>query len=502
MTAFITLYLFGLTVRILPVVLTRRLGSDQWYWLLYVETLKREKKLPIDLPYLLEVGQWYPPAFPLMLSILPTRWLQGYGRLIPPIVDSLHVGLVGYAGTMLTGNQLTGMIAMGIYAITPLAISYNYQLNPRGIGALALSAQFLGVYAFLTEGAFEWALLVVCLGAFTCVLHKMTTQMMVVGLVAVSAWSGSLLAAVLVPTIGLAAIALSGGFYTKVLHAHYDIVTFWNRNRDLLNAHQFDASNLYHRDCDNEALLHRPGIAGIVKHLRSFVIANPFILVVPFVVESVPDQPWSRFCFVWLATVYAWGFLTAFVPQLRCLGAGVFYSYNAALPLAILLGGAILSNALSVWATLAASVLSLVVVARESTKKRSEAGGIDEQLLTLLDHIRTLPNGNIYCIPFSLAEVTVYQTRMPVSWGGHGYGLRVLEPYFPVMQITLEEAFDRCEATYVLHDRTYVDLNRILREPETLEPIRESGRYTLYRRILRDKPSSESVTTAKVGSSP
>ena len=53
-------------------------------------------------------------------------------------------------------------------------------------------------------------------------------------------------------------------------------------------------------------------------------------------------------------------------------------------------------------------------------------------------------------------------------WGGHGYGFKMLEPYFPVMRTSLSEALDRYDVRYLVVDREYVDLGEIL-EREHIE---------------------------------
>lgn len=482
MTWFIAIWAAGLALRILPVLVSRRLGSDQWYWLLYVETLKRDRRFPIDLPYVLEVGQWYPPAFPLMLSILPIDWTRRYGRIIPPLVDSLQLALVGYVAAYLADEVSVGLAATAVYALTPLAVTYNYQLNPRGIGALALSIQFVSLFLWIDGGDLFWLGVVTASGVFICLLHKMTTQMMVIGLVSMAAWTGSVAVAALVPAIGIAAFALSGGFYRKVLRAHYDIVSFWSRNRDFLNAHQYDASDLYRRVSENPALLHVPGFKGVAKHLRSFVVANPHILVLPFLVATTPRTSWTAYCFLWVAMVYGWGLATALIPQLRCLGAGVYYTYNAALPLAVLAGISAHHSPIAAGALVLTGLVSLVSIVHGAARSRSSTRESDADLVDLCDHLRSLPDGNVFCIPFTLSEVTVYRTRKPVAWGGHGYGLKLVEPYFPVMRVPLEEALESCNVRYVLHDTSYVDLGRILADSDSLSPIAERGRFTLYTR--------------------
>src|ERR1700720_261883 len=59
---------------------TRPGGVDTWYYLASAEAIRTQKRLPIRLPqYLLhEETESYPAVFPLVLALLPQKWLRSY----------------------------------------------------------------------------------------------------------------------------------------------------------------------------------------------------------------------------------------------------------------------------------------------------------------------------------------------------------------------------------------------------------------------------------------
>ena len=394
-----------LAFRVAPVLLSRQLGSDQWYWLLYAETLRKQKKLPIELPYVLEKGQWYPPVFPILLSLVPTDWVKRYGRLLAPAVDTLQLLLL-VTLVQMSGNTALAWIAGGVYTLAPLPTEYNYQLNPRGMGALLLSIYTWGLYQWHIAGA-EWAYVTIACGILICLLHKMTTQMTIILTISIGFWLWSPVAAWALLGIVGGAFLLSGGFYWKVLRAHADIVLFWNRNRDLLNAHQYHDSLLYAKHSVHQEMLHQKGIRGVAKHVRTILAANPFVIcILPLAWEANDLSDPDSFALFWICVVYAWALLTSLVPQFRCLGAGVFYTYNALLPIGWLTASTFDGPEVQL-AFVLATTCSVLLTLRTIRKRRTRRVESEQDLRVILKTLASLQRAIVFCVPFSLSEPTV-----------------------------------------------------------------------------------------------
>jgi hypothetical protein len=145
------LILFGLGIRLRPLWINPFLGVDQWYWLLCAEDIKKRRKLPPRLPYfMLEIEeQWYPPLFAGLLALLPMRWLKDHGGKISQLVDLLD-GFTIFFTVLWFGNSLTIAFLSGLsYVIAWFPLSYNTQLQPRGLANLLLTMIMVGLWFYV-----------------------------------------------------------------------------------------------------------------------------------------------------------------------------------------------------------------------------------------------------------------------------------------------------------------------------------------------------------------
>jgi hypothetical protein len=124
---------------------------------------------------------------------------------------------------------------------------------------------------------------------------------------------------------------------------------------------------------------------------------------------------------------------TTLLPPLRCLGAGYLYMYNAMFPAALLL--ALLSirpAGAPVWASWAAALaIGTWGIALFLARLRRQRPVDEGSWRAVVEFLREAPAGPVLCLPYTLADPIAYETDHPVLWGGHGYGFRRLEPFFP-----------------------------------------------------------------------
>jgi hypothetical protein len=393
------------------------------------------------------------------------------------------LGVVAWLGD---GGVAALAVAGLAYATTPIVVTYNCQLNPRGMGALLLDwAVVLAIWERMGGPSWIWAAVGV-LSALILLTHKMTTQafwwLCLGGAVMAADWR----LAALVPGSAAAAWLVSGGFYGKVLRAHADIVRFWNRNWRWLFGHPIRDSPIYGDARGSSGRLHAPGPAGVARRLLSLVGFAPaaWLALASWLVGGTAGRGGSprAWCAAWLALVLGLVLGTTFVARLKAFGAGYLYLYNAAFPAALLLGLAWSGGAAGrlQWATAVAAVVAglagVVLFARRAARAASPRA--DEDWPALLEHLERSPPGAVLCVPFRLSDAIAFQARLPVVWGGHGYGFRELEPVFPRLLIPLGEAIRRWEIRYVLiEDRDLPDsFNRELAGV----PCRDFGRYRLF----------------------
>jgi hypothetical protein len=458
------LLLLALALRVVPIVLSRGgAGIDHWFWRQYVETYRRERRFPPVLPqYILDEHQWYPPVFPLLLAGLPPRVFDRFDILVAIVIDLVRMlMLLGFAYWQSSGNPKVIAIAGLIYATIPIQISYNMQLNPRGLGALLLEAVLMLLLWISDLSGPGWVWIpVVFLSGFILLTHKMTTQLfwfMVLGTALIYRWWALLL---LIPGSIAAAMIISGGFYAKVLRAHWDIVSFWNRNWRWIGADLLRESPVYgDGQYERPEKLHPSGVKGVFWQLSVLFGFNPSawigcLLVYERLWLQSPVLIFPTQLLVWLLLPCILACLTTFVPILKCLGAGYLYVYNTSLLTAILLALAFEHTRLPAFSTpLVIGALALniaALLAYYAQFYRNKRGRVHSGLGEMLLKLQALPRGVVMCVPANWYEVVAYKTKMPVLWGAHGYGFKHVEPTFPRLLIPIRDVLARYNVRYLL----------------------------------------------------
>ncbi len=346
---FLVVFIFSVALRWLPhVIAPRGAGVDHWFWKAYIAEYRRNGCFPPVLPkFLLDQYQWYPPLFPLLMAKLPDALFERYSHLLSTGIDLLRLVLLMAAAYLLTG-RVNSMAAAGVvYALTPILLSYNVQLNPRGLAALFLDIiVLLLVWLIWHDGVFwGWGLIALVSGLIL-LTHKMTTQLFWFMCLASGVIFFDWRLLILVPVSIVSALILSQGFYLKVLHAHWDIICFWGRNWRWLTVHPVLESPVYGTlGYETPTKYFRSGIKGLVRRLQYLFGFNPWGWAVlcaslwmylkydPLHSSLTIEDAWIG---QWLALILFFLLITTFIPFMRCLGNGYLYGYNAAFPSGLL----------------------------------------------------------------------------------------------------------------------------------------------------------------------
>jgi hypothetical protein len=476
-------------------------GGDHWYWRAWVDEYRRDRRLPPRLSaYVLDEAHWYPPLFPLAVALLPQGIYDRFERGLAVAVDLVRLALLVAVTAALTGADVQALAVAGVtYALTPILVSYNAQLNPRGLGALFLDAGVLLVVAAGPGVAPGWtALGTGLLAGLVLLTHKMTTQLLAfLVLVGALVHPAVLLLALAAPAV---AVTLSGGYYTRVARAHGDIVAFWDRNWPWLFGHPVRDSPAYGaaEHARPSTALHRDDLSGLGRRLASLVgFAPASWLALIAVALSGPEGPLLRVA-GWLTAVLAFALATTLVPRLRCLGAGYLYTYNAALPSALLFGmlwhSALRPPVRVLWAlSTAASIVGVALFLLRLRPPAARDGHWD----ALVAFLSGAASGPVLCLPYTLADPLAYETGLPVLWGGHGYGFRRLEPFFPRLRLRIPEIVERHAIRYVVIGETSL--------PALLESDlvafgarRDFGPYRVFTAVVADGASSSAKETSRL----
>ncbi len=184
--------------------------------------------------------------------------------------------------------------------------------------------------------------------------------------------------------------------------------------------------------------------------------------------------------------VAAFVLLTTFVPALRCFGNGYLYSYNAAIPAALVAGFlwaqedwaplAIALIAVTLALALALALAAIAIFFR--ALRRTPTLRVEHELRAALAYLAQQPRGVVMCLPQHWHDVAAYHTGHPVLFGGHGYGFRLLQPVFPRFMEPVGGLIQRHRVRYLVTSEGYLP-QRFLDE---LPPARieRFGSYQLY----------------------
>ena len=487
----IVIIIFSAVLRLLPHLLAPYgVGVDHWFWKAYIEEYQKNGVFPPVLPqFLLDSHQWYPPLFPLIVAKLPKKLFDQYNHLLAAFIDLARLSLLMIAAYLLTGRTHS-MIAAGlVYSLTPILISSNTQLNPRGLGALFLDIiVLLLIWLVWHDGNFwAWGLLAVISG-LVLLTHKMTTQLF---------WFSSILSGVvfmdwrllmLVPVSVVSALILSRGFYFNVLKAHLDIVSFYFKHWKWSSAHPVRESPIYGAsEFEASTKFFRSGIKGFVNLLQHILGFNPWGWVVLFAslliygpsTNLTAEDLWM---IQWLGFALLFVILTTFIPSMRCFGRGYMYNYNAAFPASLLVamiwGGRKHTQMVNV--LLAVTLLACLagIVFYLWKLKHSKTLKVDAEMDVVIKHLQQLPDGVVLCLPNHWDDLVAYKTNKKVLAGGHGFGFKLLEPIFPRILRPISEIIEEYHVKYLLTIDGYLTENFI--KELSIDTVTAFGSYRLF----------------------
>lgn len=481
--AAVALLAAALWLRIRPTRRARLGGVDAWFYLLYAEALRRQRRLPARLEnYLLDIEeQWYPPLFALLLACFPAATRVRVKDWVAPVIDVAHMTVSMAVAAALGAPPVGILLAGAVYAVMPAIVMEFSTLNSRSLGSLLFTLTFLFAAAQLASPG--WAAFATTVaGALLVITHKMATQLYVPLIVALAVTSARVDLAVAGALSFAVAWVITGGVYTRVFRGHVAILRFWRTHLGNLNAHQVYDSPLYARaareDMRSARRFFTPGLAGAWRLARVIVAGNPFVIVLPWLLVAAPPTPLLRTLAAWVVVSYVMVLATTFIPALRFLGEGPKYLKFAAFPQAVLVAvGA--AQGLPALVTAAVVAVGLGVIWRLRKARNLEV--IDDDLARAIDVIRADPRPRVATIPCHYCDVLAYFTDKQVLWGAHSAGYEKLEEWFPVIRTPVETVLAKYDVDLLLVDRQYVDPDHLRLGPK-FRPILELPRLVLFAR--------------------
>lgn len=491
-TVLVLIFATAVILRVAPIVLVPHgAGVDQWYWKTYIETLQRGEKLPVKMPqFLLDEGHWYPPFFPWILSRIPVILFNKYSVQLAIFVDILRMAILVWATWWLTKSQGAVAIAGMAYAITPLLITYNLQLNPRGMGALFLDIMWICLGAVLINGApIGFWILILFFSGLVLITHKMAMQLFWFTALIGAGMASDIRLALLIPGSIIFALILSGGFYRLTIRAHWDTLRFWSKNWVGNGAHPVLESPIYGvPGYESVGKFYRSGWKAWVRRLQFVIGFNPWMSAVLFIafIAWSSGHIFSKlelWVLSWALLTFAFAFLTTVIPVLRTLGQGYLYGYNGSFPAALILGltwtdlGEFWYWRIAASSALVACLYALFMFLRALRTSRTMK--IDANLDAAIQRLSTLKDGTVMCLPQHWHDAVAYRAKKTVLFGGHGFGYHLLEPIFPVLKMPIKKIISNYNVCYLLTFEGYLPSNFLEDLPDA--DVEIFGDYRLYR---------------------
>lgn len=464
-------------------------GVDTWYYLAYADAFRRRPSLEVRLPqYLLQDEvQSYPPLFPSLLALLPSRVLRRWSWAVSPAVDCLHLLLLFWLAHRITASLGLAALTGAVYALTPQLVSETRSLSGRSFGALLHTvAMVLTMRVAVLDEAWPSLPLALLAGAalFLSSASSSAGWGFATAVLAVAFADPRYL---LVAGGSLAlAFALTVGRYRRVVANYLHAVDYWRRHRRSFGAHPVRHSPVYGAPGAPRPAA-RPGFlgGGIGQELLRLFGENPFLLALALAPPGVP--PWGDRLYWWAVGLAGLSVLATVLPPLRAFGPGRTFAKAAVFPTAYTLAVGIGSPShltttavgRATLAALAASSLAIAFFWAYTRRRRTErTESVPDDLRQAVAALSGLPPGGLMVLPYMYADYACYDSGRPILWGGHSGDLSAFATIAPVLTRPIPELAARHGVRYLLLDREYVAPADIgLGEAE---PVGRWGAFALY----------------------
>ena len=442
-------------------------GVDTWYYLAYADAFRRRPSLEVRLPqYLLQDEvQSYPPLFPSLLALVPSRVLRRWSWAVSPAIDCLHLLLLFWLSWRVSASLALAALTAAVYALTPQLVSETRSLSGRSFGALLHTvAMVLAIRVAVLDEPWPSLPLALLAGAALFLSSASSSAGWGFATAVLSAAFADPRYLLVAGGSLLLAFVLTGGRYRRVVANYLHAVDYWRRHRRLFGAHPVLHSPVYGSpDAPRPAA--RPGLlgGGIGQELLRLLGENPFLLALAFAPTGVP--PWGTRLYWWAVGLAGLSVVATVLPPLRAFGPGRTFAKAAVFPTAYTLAVGIGSPGhlattpvgRATLAALAASALAIAFFWAYTRRRRTErTEAVPDDLREAVAALAGFPPGGLMVLPYMYADYACYNSARAVLWGGHSGDLAAFATIAPVLTVSLPELAARHGLRFLLLDREYV----------------------------------------------
>lgn len=490
-------YLIGLIIPIIsyifqsyPRLFNRYFGVDVWSRLIEADYFrKNHHKLPlkkISDGFILEGYLNYPPALPWILSYLPKDKLLKIQGFIAPLFDIIQNYLVFLITLQLTSRLEAALLSQIIYASIPLTILENSYLTPRSMGYLNFTLAFYPILLYTLAPNPLYLIIGLIFLTILFFTHKFALQSLFFISIFLSLFERNPFYLLIFFTGMALAIAMSKGYYLRILGGHIDNILFWVKNYHYRFAHQVRGL-VPPKKIDL--------VGKIYKLLGAFspitLIGTNLWIIVPvgllvmnyFHINPASSSPYSLSdplmikLSIWVIFFYFFSILVLTIKHLTPIGEGQRYMEMSIAPTAVVSAIAFFALTESpyknivtpayflIFVTNIALTIFLQVKGIIADKNRTMTRDMD-QVFKLINKLK--PQPRVFCIPHQITTMVLYNTRAKVMVEIQAGHLGRIPDIFPIIKKPIPELAKKYNLNILVLKKDYANGKELNLSPKSL----------------------------------
>ncbi len=439
---------------------------------------KNNHKLPLEKisgGFILDGYLNYPPALPWMLSFIPKGVVFKIQGFIAPLFDIIQNYLVFLITLQLTNRLEAALLSQAIYASIPLTILENSYLTPRSMGYLNFTLAFYPIILYTLAPN----LLYLTIGLIFLIIlfftHKFALQSLFFISIFFSIIEKNPFYLLLFFTgMGLA-IAISKGYYLRILRGHIDNILFWVKNYHYRFAHQvrglvppkkIDLVGKIYKLLGTFSPVTLIGTNLWIIIPIALLIANYFHIPIASTSLYSLNDPLMIKMSVWVIFFYLFSILVLTIKPLTPIGEGQRYMEMSIAPTAIIsaiaffaLSGSPYKNIaipgyIVIFITNIALTIFLQIKGIIADKNRTMTKDMN-QVFKLLNKLK--PQPRILCIPHQITTMVLYNTRAKVMVEIQAGHLGRINDIFPIIKKPIRELAKKYNLNILVLKKDYAN---------------------------------------------
>lgn len=472
-----------------PRLFNKYFGVDVWTRMIEAEYFRKNHHKPpmqkISNGFILEGYLNYPPALPWILSFIPKTTVLKIQGFISPLFDIIQNYLVFLITLQLTNRLQAALLAQVIYASIPLTILENSYLTPRSMGYLNLMLSFYPILLYtlapnpfyLISGLFFLTILF-----FT---HKFALQSLFFVIIFFSIIEITPFY-IFIFLIGMGfAIAISRGYYLRILGGHIDNILFWVKNYRYRFAHQVRGL-VPPKKIDL--------VGKIYKLLGTFspvtLIGTNLWIIIPIILLlanylNYPISSLSPYSLndplmikmsLWVIFFYLFSILVLTIKPLTPIGEGQRYMEMSIAPTAIIASIVFFVLLESPYKNIVTPIYILILVINIALTLFLQIKGIigdknrtmTKDMNRVFRLINKLKSPRILCVPHQITTMVLYNTKAKVMVEIQAGDLSRITDIFPVIRKPIPELARKYNLNLLILKKDYVSSKELHLNPKSM----------------------------------